>query len=66
MERVKSFFKGAKAEAIFILLILGAFVALLILLIVASIEKAVVLIAGLFGKEISFTPIFFDQEEDYY
>ena len=58
MERVKSFFKGAKAEAIFILLILGAFVALLILLIVASIEA----VARLFGKKISLTPIFFDEE----
>ena len=66
MERVKSFLKGAKAEAIFILLILGALVALLILIIVASIEKAVILIARLFGKKISFIPIFFDKEEDYY
>jgi uncharacterized membrane protein YqiK len=63
MERIKSFFKGAKEMAVFILLLLGALLAFCILLIVASIEEAVVWIAKLFGKQISFAPIFPDEQE---
>ncbi|MBU4351156.1 hypothetical protein L6250_03120 [Candidatus Parcubacteria bacterium] len=63
MKKIKSFFRGAWDKLSCVFIVLACIVAFVILLIVASVEEAIVWIAKLLGKEVKFAPIFPDEED---